>query len=114
MPNSSARPASLVRLTKNLSTDHRHAYQRITAALEHLGRRVLAQLGPGYSLKLTSGFTLKGGVRGAQPKDLWFGVYPTENKGVFVGNPQVLLIVSSRGLAYGFAATTYPRDFSNP
>lgn len=88
-------------------------YQRITAALQQLGQLMQEQLGPDYTLKLTSGFNLKSGVRGAQPKDLWFAVYRTENAEAFVGNPQLFLIVSGRGLEYGFAATTHPSDFSN-
>jgi MoxR-like ATPase len=96
-----------------LSSDERGAYERITATLKVLGRAVADRLGPGYTLKLTSGFAVQSGVRGAQPKDLWFGIFPTENAETFLGNPQLFLIVSGRGLEFGFAASTHPGDFSN-
>lgn len=96
-----------------LSPGDRAAYERITAALQVLGRAVADRLGPDYTLKLTSGFAVQSGVRGAQPKDLWFGIFPTENVESFLGNPQLFLIVSGRGLEFGFAASTHPSDFSN-
>ncbi len=67
--------------------------------------------------QFTSGFHLVSGVRGALPKDLWFGIYRRENVDAFVGHPQLFLIVSGKetysGIEYGFAATTHPADFSN-
>jgi len=96
-----------------LSSEESSAYQRIHTAVGQLGRAVADKLGPGYTLKLTSGYAVQSGVRGAQPKDIWFGVFPTENKDAFVGNPQLFLIVSGRGLEFGFAASTHPSDFSN-
>ncbi|GAB7553341.1 hypothetical protein NRB_28470 [Novosphingobium sp. 11B] len=96
-----------------LSSDEKSAYERIHVALGQLGQGVADKLGAGYTLKLTSSYTIQSGVRGAQPKDLWFGIYPTENSDAFVGNPQLFLIVSVRGLEFGFAASTHPGDFSN-
>ncbi len=96
-----------------LSGNEREAYQRVHAAIRELGKVVNEQLGNGYTLKLTSGFSPYSGVRGAQPKDLWFGIFPTENEDEFVGNPQLFLIVSGRGVEFGFSASTHPSDFSN-
>lgn len=96
-----------------LSDEERAAYANITAGLQNLGHTVVGRLGSGYTLKLTSGFHVQSGVRGSQPKDLWFGIFPTENADTFVGNPQLFLIVSGRGLEFGFAASTHPSDFSN-
>jgi hypothetical protein len=66
-----------------------------------------------YVLKLTSGFHPASGVRGAKPKDLWFGIYRKENEKRFLGNPQVFMIGSSRGIEWGFSPLTHPDDFSN-
>ena len=66
-----------------------------------------------YKPRLTSGFNIASGVRGAIPKDLWFGVYRHQNEEVFVGNPQLFMIVSGRGVELGFDVTTHPSDFSN-
>src|SRR4029078_10111722 len=66
-----------------------------------------------YVLKLTSGFHPASGIRGGKPKDLWFGVYRKENEKSFLGNPQIFMIVSSRGIEYGFSPLTHPDDFSN-
>jgi MoxR-like ATPase len=52
-------------------------------------------------------------VRGAIPKDLWFGVFRKENRESFAGNPQLFMIVSTHGLEYGFGASTHPADFTN-
>lgn len=96
-----------------LSDEERAAYVNITDVLQKLGNAVVGRLGSGYTLKLTSGFHVQSGVRGSQPKDLWFGIFPTENTDTFVGNPQLFLIVSGRGIEFGFAASTHPSDFSN-
>ena len=66
-----------------------------------------------YVLKLTSGFHPASGIRGGKPKDLWFGVYRKENEKRFLGNPQVFMIVSGRGIEFGFSPLTHPDDFSN-
>lgn len=99
----------------DFSDDQRGAYQRVHAALEQLGTFVINELGGSrhYVLKLTSGFHPVGGVRGSKPKDLWFGIYRRENERPFVGNPQLFMIVSERGVEYGFSPLTHPDDFSN-
>ena len=90
------------------------AYRRIHSALGRLGQEVVSALsGGGYVYKLTSGYTPQSGVRGALPKDLWFGVHAAENADAFVGHPQLFMIVSERGIEYGFSALTHPADFSN-
>lgn len=67
-----------------------------------------------YVLKLTSSFHPASGVRGGKPKDLWFGIYRKQNQERFLGNPQVFMIVSERGIEYGFSPLTHPDDFTNP
>src|SRR5262245_34889665 len=100
----------------DFSDEERKAYQRVHAALAHLGRVALDELGGArdYILKLTSGFHPASGVRGGKPKDLWFGIYRKENQDRFLGNPQVFMIVSARGIEYGFSPLTHPDDFTNP
>ncbi|MGX0966092.1 MoxR-like ATPase [Bradyrhizobium japonicum] len=99
----------------DFSVDERTAYKRIHEALRRLGQIVIDELGGGrdYKLKLTSGFNPNSGIRGGKPKDLWFGVYRKENEDRFVGNPQLFMIASGRGLEWGFAPLTHPDDFSN-
>src|SRR5262249_6313137 len=84
-------------------------------ALAELGRITLDELGAtrDYVLKLTSGFHPASGIRGGKPKDLWFGIHRKENQDPFLGNPQVFMIVSERGVEYGFSPLTHPDDFSN-
>jgi hypothetical protein len=59
-----------------LSVKEREAYDRIYTALRALGNQVQQMLGGPklYSLKLTSGFHPRSGIRGNLPKDLWFAV----------------------------------------
>lgn len=99
----------------DFSEEERSAYQRIHAALDGLARIVVDELGgpADYVVKLTSGFHPEAGVRGYKPKDLWFGVYHRENARAFLGHPQVFMIVSERGVEYGFGPLTHPDDFSN-
>ena len=99
----------------DLSQDERDAYQRAHAALELLGEHAASELGrpDDIALKLTSGFHPNSGVRGNLPKDIWFAVYPVENESKLAANPQLFLIVSERGLEYGFGASVHPSDFSN-
>jgi MrcB-like, N-terminal domain len=61
---------------------------------------------------LTSGFHPNSGVRGGMPKDLWFAVSNQRNSDIWVGMPQLFMIVSERGIEYGFAASIHPSDFS--
>lgn len=64
-------------------------------------------------VRTTSGFSVKSGVRGSLPKDLWFSVSPKENSRKLAGMPQLFMIVSDRGIEYGFGASVSPSDFSN-
>jgi hypothetical protein len=103
----------------DITPEEREAYKRIDAALRGLSRIAIETFGnsSSYLVQFTSGFHLVSGVRGALPKDLWFGIYRRENIDAFVGHPQLFMIVSGRetysGIEYGFAATTHPADFSN-
>jgi hypothetical protein len=97
----------------DLSLDERSAYERIHRGLKGLGSAVRNSLKDGgYRLKLTSGFNLKSGVRGLLPKDLWFSV-SNECNNAFEGMPQLFMIVSLRGIEYGFAASIHPTDFTS-
>ncbi|MFP9139239.1 MrcB family domain-containing protein [Devosia sp. XGJD_8] len=100
----------------DLTEEERNAYGRVHTALEVLGELAARQLGHAddVAVRLTSGFHPKAGVRGYVPKDLWFAVYPAENADTLAGNPQIFMIVSERGLEYGFGAAVHPRDFSTP
>ena len=117
----SSRDIELIRQSRSrdryadFSDDERDAHVRVHGALRRLGQIALDVLGGSrdYVLKLTSGFNPASGVRGAKPKDLWFGVFRKENEKEFLGNPQLFAIVSSRGVEYGFAPLTHPDDFSN-
>jgi hypothetical protein len=64
--------------------------------------------------RATSQFYPESGVRGFVPKDVWFAVYNARNRDEFIGMPQVFMIVSERGIEYGFAASIHPNDFSTP
>ncbi|NTZ43611.1 DUF3578 domain-containing protein [Altererythrobacter sp. SALINAS58] len=98
----------------DLSNEERGAYIRVTSALKAYGEALLYTLGAeDYRLALTSGFHLRSGVRGYVPKDLWFGIYATENAEPFVGNPQLFMIVSERGVEFGFSPATHPSGFSD-
>ena len=99
----------------DFSDEGREAHQRVHEALRQLGRIALDEVGGGrdYVLKLTSGFHPASGVRGAKPKDLWFGIYRKENGQRFLGNPQLFMIISGRGIEWGFSALTHPDDFSD-
>ena len=99
----------------DLLPSEKEAYRRIHLALDELSASVVDALGGAnfYHARLTSGFHLPSGIRGALPKDLWFGVFRRENEDAFLGNPQLFMIVSVRGIEFGFAASTHPSDFSN-
>jgi hypothetical protein len=101
---------------KDFSDEERAAYQRVHAALDQLGLTAVDELGGtrDYARKLTSGFHPNSGVRGGKPKDLWFGVYRKENEDRFLCNPQIFMIVSNRGIEFGFSPLTHPDDFTNP
>ncbi|MDN4984296.1 DUF3578 domain-containing protein [Bradyrhizobium sp. WYCCWR 13022] len=115
-----SRDVELLRLSRDrdryadLSSEESAAYERVHAALGRLGRLVQEELGDAeYEVRLTSGFHLKSGVRGAIPKDLWFGVYRKQNATEFLGNPQLFAIASGKGVELGFYVSTHPSDFSN-
>lgn len=100
---------------EDLSVDQRGAYSRIHEGLNQLSRHVLSRLRSSdlFTSNLTSSFNPKSGVRGYLPKDLWFSVYQKTNVATFVGMPQIFMIVSERGVEYGFAAAIHPSDFSD-
>jgi hypothetical protein len=99
----------------DFSDDERAAHKRVHDALHRLGEITRDELGGArdYVLKFTSGFHPASGIRGGKPKDLWFGIFRQENEQRFLGNPQIFMIVSSRGIEYGFSPLTHPDDFSN-
>ena len=99
----------------DFSVEERAAYKRVHEVLRQLGQTALTELGGArdYVLKLTSGFHPNSGIRGGKPKDLWFGVYRKENEKTLLGNPQIFMVVSGRGIEYGFSPLTHPDDFSN-
>ncbi|MGA9007604.1 MAG: hypothetical protein WB495_12150, partial [Xanthobacteraceae bacterium] len=99
----------------DFSEEEREAHQRVHQVLRQLGQIALDEVGGArdYVPKLTSSFHPASGVRGAKPKDLWFGIYRKENEERFLRNPQLFVIVSSRGVEWGFSPLTHPDDFSN-
>jgi hypothetical protein len=99
----------------DFSEEEKTAHRRVHEALRQLGEVAVDELGGTrhYVLKLTSGFHPASGVRGDKPKDLWFGVYRKENEDPFLGNPQVFMIVSDRGVEWGFCPLTHPDVFTN-
>ena len=99
----------------DLSDQERSAYARVSAALYELGQLVVATLAnpADYEVRTTAGFNTKSGVRGGLPKDLWFSVCPKANIRDLAGMPQLFLIVSERGIEFGFGASVSPNDFSN-
>ena len=98
-----------------LTEDERAAYQRIHVVLEQLAHLAVSKLEKhgSFRLNLTSGFRPNSGVRGYIPKDLWFAVFNAQNTDDYVGMPQVFMIVSKRGIEYGYAVTIHPRDLSS-
>ena len=99
-----------------LTVEERSVYERVHDSLFVLGAAVQQRLGRqgAYGLKVTSGFSARTGVRGYLPKDLWFAVYNQQNRIASVGNPQLFMIASYRGIEYGFAASIHPARFSDP
>lgn len=98
----------------DLKPEELAAHVSVHAALRALANVAVQALGSDdYEVRLTSGFHTKSGVRGAVPKDLWFGIYAKENAKLFVGSPQLYMIVSERGIEFGFAPSTHPSGFSN-
>ena len=104
--------------TKNryteLSAEERGAYGRVSAALQSMGTLLKSKLtDPSkFDVRTTSGFNIDSGVRSYIPKDLWFSVSPTANAKGLAGMPQLFMIVSERGIEYGYGASVSPSDFS--
>jgi MoxR-like ATPase len=100
----------------DLSEAELAAYARLSEALRSLGELTKASLTEPakYEVRTTSGFHLKSGVRGGIPKDLWFAVSPRANSQDLAGMPQLFMIVSERGIEYGYGASVSPSDFSQP
>jgi len=108
-------PDGKIKEYDQLSGEQRATYLRVHNALHSLGSSVRQALGGQFfSLALTSQFHPESGVRSLVPKDLWFAVYNARNRDEFVGMPQLFMIVSERGIEYGFAASIHPSDFSTP
>lgn len=99
----------------DLTQEELDAYARVDIGLGALGKKLVSELSSKGNVELhtTSGFSPKGGVRGHVPKDIWFAVYPVENTERLAANPQLFMIVSERGLEFGFGAAVHPSDFSN-
>jgi hypothetical protein len=98
----------------DFSEEEKATYKRIHQALSRMGEVAIDELGTrDYILKLTSGFHPRSGIRGARPKDLWFSVARKENERL-AGNPQFFMVISTRGVEWGFAPVTHPDDFSTP
>ncbi|WP_428515473.1 MrcB family domain-containing protein [Roseovarius sp.] len=97
-----------------LSVEERSAYKKVSSALERLGNLVKSKLAvpDKFEVRTTSGFNVNSGVRSYIPKDLWFSVSPKENKKDLAAIPQMFMIVSERGIEYGFGASVSPADFS--
>ena len=97
-----------------ISDEERAAYVRVSAALEDLGNLLKSKLAKPneYEVRTTSGFNTKSGVRSYIPKDLWFSVSPLQNAKGLAGMPQLFMIVSERGVEYGYGASVSPSDFS--
>jgi hypothetical protein len=120
-PRISWRDIALIRQSRRrskynqLTIEERSVYERVHNSLSVLGAAVQKKLGAygAYGLKLTSGFSTRTGVRGYLPNDLWFGVYNERNMVASVGNPQLFMVASHRGIEYGFAASIHPARFSD-
>lgn len=91
------------------------AYLRVASALKALGERMRAALAnpDKFEVRTTSGFHPQAGVRGRHPKDLWFSVSPRSNTSSLAAMPQAFMIVSTRGIEYGYGASVHPNDLSN-
>ena len=90
----------------------REVYERVYNRLEEIGRAAITKIKDRYpfELSLTSSFGLKNGVRGFLPKDLWIAIH---HSNATLGIPQIYMIVSNRGVEYGFAASIHTSDFSS-
>lgn len=103
---------SAKKMWQDLTAEQREAFQTITNEIVNLGNlalKIAAEFG-GFQLNFTSGFSVKGGVRGYLPKDLWWSLSPKSSP---LGMPQIYLIVSETGLEFGYAPVIHPSDFSD-
>lgn len=91
------------------------AYVRVSGALDDLGNLLKSELRNSeyYKVATTSGYHIKSGVRGSIPKDLWFSVSLAANAKSLASMPQLFMIVSERGIEFGYGASVSPKDFSN-
>lgn len=91
------------------------AYVQVSGALDALGTLLKSKLRDPekYKVGTTSGYHTKSGVRGSIPKDLWFSVSLAANAESLAGLPQLFMIVSERGIEFGYGASVSPKDFSN-
>lgn len=98
----------------DLSDEENEAYVRASASLQHLGDLLKSKLTKPdkFEVRTTSGFNIKSGIRSYIPKDLWFSVSPRANSQNLAGMPQLFMIVSERGIEYGYGASVSPSDFS--
>ena len=98
-----------------LSEVELEAYVRVSGALDDLGNLLKSELhnSENYKVATTSGYHNKSGVRGSIPKDLWFSVSLAANAKSLASMPQLLMIVSERGIEFGYGASVSPKDFSN-
>jgi len=97
-----------------ITEDEHSAYIRVSNALQSLGNLLQSKLpDPSkFEVRTTSGFNINSGVRSYIPKDLWVSVSPKENAQRLAGMPQLFMIVSERGVEYGYGASVSPSDFS--
>jgi len=97
-----------------ISDEERVAYVRVSGALQNLGNLLKSNLtnSDRFEVRTTSGFNINSGIRSYIPKDLWFSVSPIKNSKDLAGMPQLFMIVSERGIEYGFGASVSPSDFS--
>ncbi|WP_164721684.1 MrcB family domain-containing protein [Silicimonas algicola] len=98
----------------DLAIEERDAYEKVSSSLERLGDLLKSKLASPnkFEVRTTAGFHVKSGVRSFIPKDLWFSVSPRENSKDLASIPQMFMIVSERGIEYGFGASVSPTDFS--
>jgi len=95
-----------------LAPTDREVYERVHNRLMEIAEAAIttANKRGEFKYSLTSGFSLKSGVRGSLPKDLWLAIYRADAP---MGMPQLYMIASARGIEYGFAPAIHPSDFSS-
>ncbi len=98
----------------NLSKSELRAYSRVTQALQSLGHLAVSQLShrDKFLVRTTVGFNLKNGIKTKIPRDLWVTILLKENVRGLGGIPQLFIIVSERGIEFGYSASVSPRDIA--